>query len=224
MTMKNENDVNTFLNAVKDSLYGDLENFDRLCKEAEEQENYLKENSEKIESKKINYVTPLTTTTQTTSSGYFSKSRSIEEIKYRSTIPHMMAVLSTIDLIGFLLDQSRAVRPNAEKYISNFFSLQNNSNQNNYIHKDSYKKLAIIYRNGMAHYFFPKRKFKISAHSKNPKELFFFEEGVEVLNANHLIDASKELFDKVILDSSLHDNMEMQFKLVLKAEEDIMDI
>lgn len=212
--MKNKNDVITFLNAVKDSLYGDLENFDRLCKEAEEQEKYLKVDSDKIES----HVTPRTTTTQTTSSGNFSKSGSIEEIKYRSTIPHMMAVFSTIDLVGFLLGNSK-VKANSEIFITKFFEMLDIETYKSYKEQDIYKKLALIYRNGMAHSFFPKKKYGISADSRNPDILFYLDKDIEVLNAQYLIKLTKEVLENVLSKDSLIENMQFQFKELLKHDE-----
>lgn len=217
--MNEQPEVLMFLFAVRDSLYGDLENFDRLCKEAEKKEKGSEVDSDKIESNELVYITPITTTPQTTSSGNVSKSGSIGEIKYyRSTIPHMMAVFSTIDLVGFLLGTSE-VKPDSEIYITNFFNFLDIETHQKYLELDIYKKLALIYRSGMAHSFFPKKKYGISADSKNPDELFYFNNDIEVLNAKYLIKITKQTLNNVLSNSSLFKNMEDQFQKILAFDE-----
>jgi len=69
----------------------------------------------------------------------------------------------------------------------------------------------------MAHTFFPKNKFGIKAHSTNPKnKLFFLENDTIVLNANYLIELTRQRLEDALYDKTLYNNLKEQF---LKLEE-----
>jgi hypothetical protein len=189
--MAEKEDVIIFLEEVRNHLYGDLENFKKLCEEAE-----LKEGS--------NLSCGLTTTSQTTLSPNFKYQEQKESLIYRSTIPHILSVFSTIDLIGFLIGNLPVKPTKIEENFNMFFS--------DCIPKIDIKHLTFFYRNGMAHTFFPKKRFGISAHSSNKDNLFLVEGETIVLNANYLIDLTKKRVDIILKDLTLISNMEKQFK------------
>lgn len=207
-----------FLDGVKAYLYGDLSNFDRLCKEAEEREEEERKKVSTSQSKKgnVNYTNsfdpniPNTSTTskQTTSLPNSVDSLDKETIFFRSTIPHILTVLSTNDLVGFLLGDLPVSPTNTVENLKKFFS--------DSIKEFEIKYLNFFYRHGMVHTFFPKNKFGINAHSSNPKNtLFFSENDTIVLNANYLIELTKQRLEVVLSDKTKYDNMKNQFlKLV----------
>ena len=188
--MAEKEDVIIFLEEVRNHLYGDLENFKRLCEEAE-----VKEGS--------NPSSGLKTTSQTTFPPNFKYQEQKESLLYRSTIPHILSVFSTIDLIGFLIGNLPVTPTKIEENFNMFFS--------ECIPKIDIKYLTFFYRNGMAHTFFPKKKFGISAHSLNEDTLFLIEKETIVLNASYLIKIFKIQLDLLLMDTSLINNMQEQF-------------
>ena len=189
--MAEKEDVIIFLEEVRNHLYGDLENFTRLCEEAE-----VKEGS--------NPSCGLTTTSQTTLSPNFKYQEQKESLFYRSTIPHILSVFSTIDLVGFLLGNSSVRSSKLDEKFTTFFC--------NTLNDKEISCLTLFYRNGMSHTFFPKKRFGISAHSSNKDNLFLVEGETIVLNANYLIDLTKKRVDIILKDLTLISNMEKQFK------------
>ena len=189
--MVEKEDVIIFLEEVRNHLYGDLENFKKLCEEAE-----VKEGS--------NPSNGLTTTSQTTLSPNFRYQEQKESLFYRSTIPHILSVFSTIDLLGFLLGNSSVKNSILEEKFNTFFS--------NILTDKEISCLTFFYRNGMSHTFFPKKRFGISAHSSNKDNLFFVDCETIVLNANYLIKITKERLDLILRDKSLINKLQNQFK------------
>ena len=154
-------------------------------------------------------------TPQSTSSGNFGTSGSPTSgrsfpSKFRSTIPHALAVLATMDILGFLIGQE----PNADPTEKNIKLLLNGvitDPQQLYC-------LVFIYRHGMAHSFFPKEKISIAAHSSlSGKDLFYVDSNATVtLNVNTLIELMKTKFDAILSNTTIHANVEAQFdKLIL---------
>lgn len=188
--MAEKEDVIIFLEEVRNYLYGDLENFKRLCEEAEEKEA-------------SNPACGLTTTLQTTLSPNFDYQGLKEALFYRSTIPHILSVFSTIDLVGFLLSNRSVIPVKIEDNFKLFF-LESISER--YI-----KFLTFFYRNGMSHTFFPKKRFGISAHSSNKDTLFLIEKETIVLNVSYLIKITKIQLDLILMNTSLINNMQKQF-------------
>ena len=196
--MAEKEDVIIFLEEVRNHLYGDLENFKKLCEEAE-----VKEGS--------NSSNGLTTNPQTTLSPNFKYQEQKESLFYRSTIPHILSVFSTIDLVGFLLGNSSVGNSKIEEKFNAFFS-------NNLTDKEiSY--LTFFYRNGMAHTFFPKNRFGISAHSLKEDTLFSVNGEIIDLNANYLIKITKERLDLILKDEALINDLQNQF-IRLKEHDD----
>ena len=188
--MAKKEDVVIFLEEVRNYLYGDLENFKRLCEEAEEKEV-------------SNPAFGLTTTINTTLSPNFNYQEQKQALFYRSTIPHILSVFSTIDLVGFLLGNSSVVKSNIEEKFKLFFSDKVSDKEISY--------LTFFYRNGMSHTFYPKKRFGISAHSSNEDNLFFIKNDIIILNANFLIKIFKIQLDLLLMDISLINNMQEQF-------------
>lgn len=193
--MKKNEEAIIFLEGVRKHLYGDLENFERICEEAE-----MKEAS--------NISCSPTTTSQTTLAPDFIYSKTEKNLFYRSTIPHILSVFSTIDLVGFLLGDWSVVPTKTEDNFNKFFS--------NDITELNVKYLTFFYRNGMTHTFYPKKKFGISAQSSNDDYLFLMENDTVVLNANYLIKITKKRLNLILKDASLIDNIKNQF---IKLEE-----
>lgn len=225
--MKPKEEVVVFLEGLKTYLYGDLKLFEKLCSDAEKKENErLEENRKKKSETEIGglqdsrtvpqYYTasnsanssPLpSTTSQTTKNPTFDYSIFEDPNIYRSTIPHILTVLATNDLVGFLLGDWGTTPTPTTKNMKKFFSHVNDPSEADVTF------LTFFYRHGMAHSYFPKKKLGIKAHSTNPpKKLFFLEEGIIVLNADYLIELTKERLEGVLKDTSLIPNMKIQFE------------
>lgn len=127
------------------------------------------------------------------------------EIIYRSTIPHVLAVLSAIDILGYLISDLES--PDQTGNNIEFFLKGKVEN------KDELNCLIFLFRHGMSHSFFPKNAVAIKAHSTNPDSSLFFVDtnNVLTLNANFLIKIMIEKFDSIIEDEMLLPKMEKQF-------------
>ena len=134
--MDNQPEVISFLEGIKNCLYGDLENFYRLCREAEEKEAAQKSNPNNNDENEE--LKSITITTQTTSSKFSSNSCSSNLIP-RSTIPHVLAVFSVIDTLGFLLGELEAKNSEIEKNIKQFFEYFNGGVSQSYENQGFYK-------------------------------------------------------------------------------------
>jgi len=201
--MNNKVEVIVFLEKVRTFLYGDLSNFEKLCKEAEEQEN-VKEKKMIIAAENSNITDTTTTTIQTTLFPNSFQNLESETLFFRSTIPHALAVLSVADLVGFLLGDLPVSPTNTVENLKKFFP--------DGITEAEIKYLNFFYRNGMVHTFFPKNKFGIKAHSSNPKNtLFFPENDIIVLNANYLIELTQQSLEILFNDKTKYNNMKNQF-------------
>lgn len=233
--MSEKENVLVFLESLKFYLYGDLNLFEKLCNDAEGIESL----QTKIQSRigdtetpidnntcnKSNVESPITssavvtttTTTETTKSPSHDYVLKSEPLIFRSTIPHILTIFSTIDLVGFLLGNLNMNEPTTTKNVKKFFCD---------LEKPSEKEiefLTLIYRHGMSHTYFPKKQLGIKAHSSNPKsELFFVEMDVIVLNANYLIELTKNRLESVLINPPTIINMENQFQKLIKHDESIM--
>ncbi len=230
--MSTQEDVVIFLENLKTYLYGDLALFEKLCNEAEIAECSQKDSQSKVRSNEISIgdilchesnsstpitssmgVTTTTTTTQTTQASGSEFSLKSNPIVFRSTIPHILSIFSTIDLVGFLLSKLKVKPAQTLKRVKEFF--KNNSS----ISENDIELLILYYRHGMSHTYFPKKQLGIKAHSTNPKdELFFLEKDMIVLNANYLIELTRTKLESVLNDSSLTANMRMQFQKLIEHD------
>lgn len=144
--MSSKEEVIIFLEGVKTYLYGDLTNFDRLCMEAEERE----------EGRNNSDITNILTTTDLTTYSPNSVDNSEETTLFpRSTVPHALALFATIDLIGSLIRDPniklKSKNPSNKDNMTLFFG--------SLLNKNEIECLCFIYRNGLAHSFFPKKRW-----------------------------------------------------------------
>jgi len=123
----------------------------------------------------------------------------------RCSIPLAMTCLSSIEILGSLLDTHGYKRDfyNSTKL---FFEYALNPLVDNEI-----KLLRSIYRNGLMHGFFPKGQkigitFDSSLNSRT--ELFYIESDHVILNVNRLCYITQEVFTKIFTDDSVHTTIE----------------
>lgn len=137
----------------------------------------------------------------------------LTEIVYRSTIPHVLAVLAAIDIVGYLISDRKDAKETAMNIKDFLIDKVDNENELNC--------LIFLFRHGMSHSFFPKKKVAIKAHSTNPKSSLFFidSNSVLTLNANFIIEIMKEKFDSIIRNEELFPKMEKQFQKLQEADE-----
>lgn len=201
-------DVQTFLNSLQTYLYGDLETFKRICNEIEIQESLS--NAQKSGTGSMSGGTVSSTITSETTTSRMPTTSSSYQTKFRSTIPHALAVLAAMDILGFLIGAEKDA-DGTQKNITLFLNPTITD-------QDQLNCLAFICRNGMSHSFFPKEKISIAAHSSlDGKDLFYLDgNSVVTLNVNTLIKIMKTRFDNILADTSIHSNIETQFdKLTL---------
>lgn len=184
-------------------LEGDLEKFKKLCEDAELEE--------KKENDKIMGIVSTHKTTSFPGSFEFIHGKSIMA---RSTIPHVLTLFSTIDILGFLLRESSKYYK-TDKNFKSFFK-----DTHIPISQLEVKVLGDVFRNGIAHNYFPKLGMAISYHSSNIKNKIFFKQDDNlVLNVNYLVHLVKIRLDEIINDESLYKIMEKQYKLLINVYE-----
>ena len=214
-------DVKTFLESLRKYLYGDLDNFKRICDQIEKEESKIEEppkphgtgsNSSGPPERQSSITIKTTSPSGNTETSGYRAYHSDDEIKFRSTIPHTLAVLAAIDLLGYLIGNESNAR-STEKNIAKFL-------ESNIKSDDELKCLVFIYRHGMSHSFFPKLRIAIAAHSKlSGKDLFYLDNNSLItLNANTLIEFMIEKFDQIMSNTSLHENIESQFDRLLEED------
>jgi len=229
--MDSKEEVIVFLEGLKNYLFGDLVLFEKLCSDAEEEEKKrISEKEQKSEHQQditigslsdaigspLNYTSsqsPITTSStgiQTTQAPGLTLPLYKDSTIYRSTIPHILSILGTNDLVGYLLGDWELSPPPTKRNMKKFFS---------HIAKPSETDidyLTFFYRHGMSHTYFPKKQLGIKAHSTNPiNELFFVENDVIILNANFLIELTKSRLESILSDDSLISNMKTQFQKLI---------
>ena len=94
-----------FLNALKTYVYGDLDKFREVYIDAEKKEALRSKYTFPITQSGAGgeVVTLSTTTAVTTTQSVPASLDHSTQIEFRSTIPHALAVLSAIDVLGFLI-------------------------------------------------------------------------------------------------------------------------
>jgi|GEM_PF-1535010 len=220
-------EVKLFLDSLRNYLYGDLKTFRKICDEIEAEENREKKTAIPHVTESNSAGTPgisRSVTYETTSpsgnagtSGYETLNQKHIGV-YRSTIPHALAVLAAIDILGYLISSepnAGATARNIEKFLAGKVTNQ-----------DQLNCLVFIYRHGMSHSFFPKGKIAIAAHSSlEGKELFYRDSNdLITLNVNALISIMVDKFDKIMADTSIHGNIETQFdKLEAEDQQKLID-
>jgi hypothetical protein len=229
--MNTKEEVVVFLEGLKTYLYGDLALFEKLCSDAEDEERKrITEKEQKSETQKetiigsfsdivespVNYtssespITTSSTTIQTTQPPGLTFSQFKDLNIYRSTIPHILTILGTNDLVGYLLGDWELRPTPTKRNMKKFFSHLTKPSETDIDY------LTFFYRHGMAHTYFPKKKLGIKAHITNPKnELFFVENEIIILNANYLIELTKARLELILADTSLITNMKTQFQKLI---------
>jgi hypothetical protein len=211
-------DVKNYLENLKTYIYGDLGTFEAICQEIEQKESVM--NIDAIPHKSSSFQEGIeeqssTTTVTTNSDASTSGNTNLQsgKIHFRSTIPHVLAVLSIMDLLGYLTGQENTVN-NTKNNISKFLAPLITD-------IDKLNCLIILYRHGMSHSFFPKVNIAIAAHSKlNGKDLFYLDSKDKItLNSNKLIELMKYKFESILDDSTIHLNIENQFDKLVALEE-----
>lgn len=226
-----------YLNSLKKFLYGDLNEFRILANSKEKEEQEFFQSNQKLkfpETSSKEIFIPPTTTSQTTAVPSFQASNHnqpnevtptqtaafenilSEKTFFRSTIPHSLVVLATVDLLGALLRSGDVFKDTT--YNMREFLVPYNFNE------DQLKLLIKFYRHGMAHSFFPKHRFGISYHSSNEtKGLYFEDDGLISLNLNYLIKITKERFEYILQNETLHAGMEKQFNILINSDKDYLE-
>ena len=206
-------DVQQYLDAMRTYLWGDLDTFKRVCDEVDLQEKGSAPIPHSTGSAATGTSGPgsSTTTIETTNpSGNAGTSGNPTNhggypTLFRSTIPHALAVLATIDIMGYVIGGEKNA-DSTEKNIPLFLNPE-------VTNPDFLNCLVFIYRHGMGHSFFPKVQISIAAHSTlEGKDLFYLDSGgIITLNVNALIRLMKKKFDAIMADTTIHKNIEDQY-------------
>lgn len=198
-------EVYNYLKQVSLYLNGDLNTFKRISKEIE-----TKEYETPGEFKNITeYNTTIQFPTPTIMPDYnsHSESRSIPEpTEFKLTVPMTTSLFSVADLLGYLLGNSNnCLKTNENLHF--FFKHKLLS-----LNENEVKILISLYRNGLAHVYFPKSGLGISYHSLNPvDQLFIRNSNTHILNVNVLIDKVQSLFQYVMTNELLFQRMESRY-------------
>ncbi len=201
--------VRAYLKYLSIYLLGDLEKFHKLCEEAELEEKQSQR--------------PYITTTMNVNSPEFIQgtfeNRQVISI-HRSTIPHTATLFATIDILGFLLNfEADEVFKNNTKNTTYFFEYVKNTFP---LTPKEIEVLIKVFRNGLAHTYFPKLGMEISYHSTNPKNKMFFKNENSnsiVLNVNHLEEIVRATICKIIEDNSLDEKLDKRYGIIVNAYE-----
>ena len=100
------------------------------------------------------------------------------------TIPQAMAVISGIDLLGFLFGNNKKV-DDSEKHIFEFYRITKDAYKNNPYNEEIIKKI-VLYRHGMMHNFFPKFKSENIGICKSESQELFIKSPPETLEIESL--------------------------------------
>ncbi len=136
----------------------------------------------------------------------------------RCSIPLAMTCLSSIEILGSLLDPNgykRDFKNSAKQFFD--YALKPLSD-------NELKLLRSIYRNGLMHGFFPKgQKIGITYDSSlnSRAELFYIEKDHVILNVNRLCSITNDVFTKIFTDNSVHTTIENNLTdFIIKNDED----
>lgn len=226
-----EKRVRAFLENLQTYLYGDLDTFNRLCEDSERLNGGLSGTAGNQgtssfaphpDSVKEPVSNPPTTYTgigagTTGISGYDSLSTNFfpyGKTPFTCTIPHTLAVLAAMDILGYLigeLDNAGDTGENIKLFLKEKVT-----------DIEELNCLIFISRHGMSHSFFPKKEVSIKVNSKNPKnDLFFVDTNDSItLNVNYLIEILKSKFDQIMgLDENAFLKMEKQLEKLEKKDD-----
>jgi hypothetical protein len=216
-----ETESRKFLNALRTYVYGDLDKFREVYIEAERKEASRRKNTSAKTSSMADteVVTTSTTTAITTTPSIPANFDFSTQIEFRSTIPHALAVLSAIDVLGFLIGNEKGAGGTG-KNIKVFLEQHVQDEQ-------QLNLLVFIFRHGMSHSFFPKERLSISAHSSfESLDLFLVDtNGWITLNVNKLINIFKNKFDEIFMNEDIALQIEQQYqKLISNDQKKLEDL
>jgi len=182
--MTDNTDVFLYLEYLKYYFFGDLEEFHTLCKSAEEKERIHIQEKGSIEPVTGSYVHPkeqefyLSHTYDPTTPRFF-----------RSVIPHALSMFAVVDILGFLLRNTKDYTATTKNF-KTFFSGD--------LSDKEMQVIINLYRHGMSHGYFPKLGLGISYHSANPNTLFYkSNQGIIFFNAIYLEAIVKKKFLRI---------------------------
>lgn len=218
-------EVKAYLEDMYKFMEGDLKQIHRICEEIESRRNTPDSQTpnqlntpiptppvqQLPQAQQLSPITPETTSVETTSAPKsFSTPRNFETEEFRITIPIANTLFSIADILGALLrnfeSQNDSGFRSTVKNLEHFF-------------KETYpdgtielEVLNSLYRQGLAHLYFPKLGLALSYHLQKENENLFYKEGNDVvLNVRKL---EKILMDKLreVIDSpSTHQAMQGKF-------------
>jgi len=130
---------------------------------------------------------------------------------FRLTVPLALSLFSIVDLLGYLISKENK-HTDTEKNFKSFF-------QKSAI-KVSEKEAEVInriFRQGLAHVYFPKLGLGVKYHSTNPEDKLFFKSSNHTifLNVNRLKEIVLQTFRTVIEDATLYKNMEVKYQQLI---------
>lgn len=196
--------------------------YDSQSHHTNEYDDYLK-NQSKFD-KAISTYQPVTDTTH--APGYDNQSNSKEKYEeyinnqkdFLLTIPITLVTFSIIDIVGNLKKnesynnskkkKTSLLKGEKDNFKSFFLGFYDNYN----LKEEQLEAMAALYRNGLAHSYFPKLDLSISYDSGNPDNRLFFNLGNEiVLNVNYLVYIVPILLNLAIEKSLSDTNMQKRY-------------
>jgi hypothetical protein len=226
MLENEELDVINYLQNLKQYLFGDLDNYEKFCALAQQNES---SSSKIVNNKPTSSVAPieheepesnniLNPISDDSSYSYYNPSIFFDFKKdsngqfFRSTIPHTLAIFSSIDILGFLISEETEPTKTKENF-QTFFK------GTSYLSDIEFEALIFLYRHGMVHTYFPKGEIGIIYDINSlGNKIFYLVDDMIVLNVKRLIAITKEHFEEIFNNSSLHENMKTQLILLKRHE------
>lgn len=225
--MENPNtiEVKAYLEYMYKFLEGDLNQIHKICEEIDNRRNMAESYrsnqtntpiptptiQQPNQTQQSNTITAQTTTLETTRAPRsVSITRNFETDEYRLTIPIATTLFSVADLLGALLrnfnDQGDGGFRSTEKNLEHFFKEAYTDNEK------ELKILNSIYRQGLAHLYFPKLGLALSYHlQKENENLFYIETNDIVLNIRRLEKIVMDKLREVIHTPLIHEAMQLKF-------------
>jgi hypothetical protein len=128
------------------------------------------------------------------------------------TIPQAMAVLSAIDLLGYLFGTDKDTNA-SEKHFFEFYRIVSNSFIRNQYNDDTITKL-VLYRHGMMHHFFPNfRANDIGICKSESQDLFILEmfNNVKVESLNVSVLTRDFLLSVPVIENLINESSDDNF-------------
>lgn len=130
---------------------------------------------------------------------------------FRLTVPLALSLFSVVDLVGFLISKVNLHKQTEENFKSFF--------RKSVIQVSDEEVIMInrIFRQGLAHTYFPKLGLGVKYHSTNPENKLFFKSNNDsiFLNVNKLKDIVLSTFKMIVDDVSLYQIMEEKYQQLI---------